>query len=132
MKIQEQLVAIAPSIEFSVSWSPDHDGRWNEKEWGDQGEVECFNVDVSARAIVRGKMLEGNGYLGGCWEVPGDFDPDIHGYLPQMLQGAIDELLKALERHGGDGVIAMQAFNALSFLKKEMEERYDKQMKGKK
>jgi hypothetical protein len=132
MSIQEQLVKLAPNIEFSVSWSPDFSERWNEKDWGKKGERECFNADVSAKAIVRGKLIEGNGYLGGCWEIPGDFDPDIGGYLPQKLEEAAEELLGALADQGGDASIAAQLLEALGFLKKEMQERYDKQMKGRK
>lgn len=91
-----------------------------------------FDADVYARAILRGKMVEGRASLGACWEVPGDFDSDIGGYLPQMLEEAACDLLGAVAKQGGDAVVSAQLLEALSFLKKEMKDRWEKQQKGKK
>jgi hypothetical protein len=131
MKIQEQLVKLAPSIEFSVAWSEDNDlGSLWDSEWGERGDKEPYTADVFARAIVQGKMLEGTASLGGCWETPGDFDEDINGYLPQMLEEATCDLLSAMADHGGDGAISMQVLEVLTFLKKEMKDRWEKEQKA--
>lgn len=95
--LRTKLAKLAPNISFSVEYTLDPHFQWDGDgpDPRDDG-FEPFDVDVFARAIVAGETLEGRNSLGGCYEKPGEWEPDIGGYLPQMLDEAIDEL--ALDR----------------------------------
>lgn len=123
---QLKLRELAPSVSFEVEWSPDEDARW-EKEWGEQGNFEAYNTDVRAKAIVKGEIIEGWECMGGTWEIPDKKDPEIGGYLPQMLLGAAEDLMKQ--------VIPMELEKELTacvlFLKALLRERWEAQQREK-
>lgn len=92
-KIFETLEKIAPGIAFDVEWEEDQFFDWDGA--GPDPREEGFvphDVDVYARAIQRGDLKEGRESLGGAYDKPDELDPDIHGYLPQMLDGALEQL----------------------------------------
>jgi len=123
--IFKKLHQIAPAIVFNVAHTLDPHFRWD----GDgpdprEDGYEAYDVDVTARAVVDGKMREGRNSLGGTYDRPGKYDPDIGGYLPQMLEEAVDEL-----RNSGrlPAPLAKQAESARKYLKDVMRVRYDEQ-----
>lgn len=89
----ERLGQVAPSISFSVDWEPDHSFRWDGDgpDPAEEGFV-AYDVTFTAATIARGKLVEGHTYLGGSYSKPGEHDPDVHGYLDQKLDEALDEL----------------------------------------
>lgn len=94
-----------------------------------------YNVTVSASVIVNGALITGNAYLGSCWEDPCAFDQDVHGYLPQMIDEALDDLSGALARTvtANGSLCEMNAhFNigdAQRFMEAHMKSEYEKQRK---
>ena len=91
--IFQTLEKIAPGIAFEVEWEEDQFFDWDGD--GPDPREEGYiphDVDVYARAVQRGNLKEGRESLGGAYDKPDELDPDIHGYLPQMLDGAIEEL----------------------------------------
>lgn len=125
---QEKLKELAPNVVFSLSWSPDHDGRWD-KTWGDQNDFECLNADFSAKAIVGGVEVEGNAYLGECWEKYGERDPEVGGYLPQKLQEAANELFKLVPEDAE--ALRKELFAVDRYLKEIMQQRWEDQQMSK-
>jgi len=123
---QAKLKDLAPGVAFSVEWSPDPHSLWD-PQWGDQEEFEAFDVDVFARTIEAGEIIERFSSLGECWEIPDKKDPEIGGYLPQMLQEAAKELLDVAGSHE----ISEQLGAVVQFLKQLMQERWETQQVGK-
>lgn len=120
------LKSVAPSIAFSVSWEIDPYFRWDGDGPDPREEgYEPHNVDVYARAVVGGEVIEGRASLGGVYEKPGEFDPDIHGYLPQMLKETVDEISKEFR-----GRLLSEAKAAKKYLKDAMRARYEAQRRG--
>lgn len=126
---------IAPNIAFSVEHTEDPNYRWDGDgpDPAEDGYV-AYDVDVFARAIEGGEIVEGQDSLGGVYEIPGEFDPDIGGYLPQMLAGAIDELKSEVR-----GPLREQALAADKFMDEvshaisaeQQEERYKQRFRKK-
>ena len=119
-----QLRKAAPSIIFNSLYIPDDNYVW-EGDGPDPREegYETFNVDVGAKAIVNGVMIEGHDYLGGVYGKHGEFDPEIDGYLGQMVDSALDNLKrKILESGDLPAALAKQ----ITFAKIESRERYDR------
>lgn len=126
----KKLAKVAPSIHFSVVWEPDHNFRWD-GDGPDPTErgYQAYDVAVYARAVVGGEHLEGVNYLGGSYSKPGKHDPNVHGYLNQMLDEALDELGRKV-RVGNE--ISLEIVKAQALLKREREKAYARQMKGRK
>src|ERR1700721_1573741 len=57
-----------------------------------------YDVDVTARTIRNGEMIEGTASLGGSYYQDEEPIGEIHGYLPQKVDEAIEELDKELAR----------------------------------
>lgn len=95
----EELRQSHPDVHISVVWSPDPNYVWDGDgpDPLDDGYVP-HDVAVTATTIVEGEMIEGNAYLGGCYEKLGEPDPEIHGYFEQMLKEALVELGREIER----------------------------------
>ncbi len=58
----------------------------------------CYTFDVTASTILNGEMIEGSASLGSCWyraDDDSDTAREIGGYLPQMIDEALEELDKA-------------------------------------
>jgi hypothetical protein len=117
---------VAPSISFAVSWTEDPHYHWDGDgpDPGYDGFV-AYDVDVYARAILGGKMVEGRQSLGGVYERPEhypDYDPDIHGYLVQMLEEALEDLQKGMR-----GAQHQQVRKAREYLKRVLKHNYEAQ-----
>lgn len=128
----ERLAAVAPQIAIETIWQYDHDEPW-EGDWTkgeDQADWQCWQSEVRASAICAGQLIEGSAHLGGTWEKYGDCpsrtNPDISGYLPQMIDEALDELKLQCPKAGNT---SRQITKAISLLKTEMRERYEAQRK---
>jgi hypothetical protein len=126
-----ELARLAPSIALSVTWEHDEDARWDfDNPKLDPDDFQAWQSTVTA--IVIGKLVEGNAYLGGTWEKYGDdpakSNPDISGYLYQMVGEALDNL------HANVPVgspIAGEIETAGAFVKRTLRVRYDESMAAK-
>jgi len=99
------LAAVAPSISIETIWEHDDsltdirtdcEGMKNE----DPADWQAWQSEVRASCIVKGKEVSGSDYLGGTWEKavdhPAKSNPEISGYLPQMIHEALNELGKQI------------------------------------
>ncbi len=93
------LAKVAPSISIETIWSHDEDadGSFFADNGQDADDFTAWQSEVKASAIIAGKLVSGSAYLGGTWEKFGDHpaksNPEISGYLPQMIEEALGELL---------------------------------------
>jgi hypothetical protein len=125
--ILAELKRLAPSVAFSATDAPDDDGVWDGDgpdpiEYG----LTPREVTVTAMAIVGGEAFRGNAYLTGCYLGHGERLGDIHGYLPQMLDEAADDLLAKLDSQP-DSPVPNELGAVQSFLTQEMRDRYEAQ-----
>lgn len=125
------LKTIAPGIAITVSRTRDDSYTWDgDGEDPVERGIYPFDVDVTAKAIINGEIVEGSASLGGSYFEPEEPIGDVHGYLPQMLEEAIEDLATDLEKAGKvDTLISAQ--NAVNFLKRLMRERYEAQQAAK-
>lgn len=139
------LATLAPSIAFRVEWTPDDDCRFDEHgmtapggcfHGEDPADWAAWQSEVTATAIVGGETLTGSAYLGGTWERYGDnpaeSNPEISGYLLQMLDEAATELAlalpqEALEHYYSTRELVDQIENARDYLARAMRSSYDEQ-----
>jgi len=125
--IFRELKRIAPNISFAVDWEADPGFKWDGDgpDPRDEGYVP-YDVKVSATTIIHGEEYDGKEYLGGVYDKPDEKDLDVHGYLPQMLLEAVDEMM-------GDLPDTMaQALEAKNYLEKVLRHRYIQQNRPKK
>lgn len=118
--IFRELKRIAPNIAFSVDWTEDPNFKWDGDgpDPRDQGYL-FYDVEVNAKTIIHGEEYEGKKYLGGVDGKPDEQDPDVHGYLPQMLQGAVADMIADLP----DSMA--QAHEVMKYLDDVLYARYD-------
>lgn len=119
-----QLTALAPSIAFNVSRTLDANYRWDgDGEDPTENGFNAYDIDVTARAIVRGQIVKGSAHLGGSYFREDEPTGDIHGYLLQMLDEAMAELLPALGvRNAND--LAAQCAAVRNYLRETMRAEY--------
>lgn len=121
-QIFSRLKELAPLVAFTVTHAPDHYFSWDGDgpDPRDEG-YDPHDVTVSAATIHAGTVATGENYLGGHYIKPGEPDPEISGYLPQMLDEAADELTAALPAaHPARPQLAA----VVAFLSQEMRDRY--------
>lgn len=99
------LNAIAPAICIETIWEHDEDARWDiEDNTLDPDDFTAWQSEVRASVILDGKLVSESAYMSGTWEKYGDdprkSNPEISGYLPQMIQEALRELLKRTTNPG--------------------------------
>lgn len=129
-KIKKALAKVAPDIVFSVAYERDHHFQWDGDGPDPSNEgFDAYDVDVYARTTVGGESVEGRASLGGTYAKPGEFDPDINGYLPQMLEEAVQELMKSDMKLPRSTMT--QANAALVWLKHYMRKSYERQQRKK-
>jgi len=93
-RIIAQLARLAPHVHIATEWQEDHYFAWD----GDGPDPTTYgyyphDVTVTAMKIDRGKLLEAESCLGGSYSEPGGpHCPDCHGYFPQMVEEALEEL----------------------------------------
>ncbi len=126
-----KLATLAPSIAFSTLWEHDTDAKWNIDDPSlDRDDFQAWQTDTSARAIVGGKVLEGNGYLCGTWiefgETPAKVNPEISGYLLQKLDEAAQDLARQCADYDTDNAgLQVQLADVRTFLKDTMRAEYE-------
>jgi hypothetical protein len=123
-RIFQKLRKLAPSIAFDVEHTHDPNFVWD-GDGPDPSEENYlpYDVDVYARTIENGEILEGQRSMGGVYEIPEKIDLGIGGYLPQMLKEAIDELGTQVK----EGQVLEQVTAARQYLKEFMRIRYESQ-----
>jgi len=122
-RIKKSLNRVAPNIAFALEYTEDPNFVWDGDgpDPSEEGFV-AYNIKACAMTVGKGEFMEGCNYLGGCYEKPGHFDPDIGGYLPQVLEAAVSELatVKGLPEN-----LRKQTEAASKWLKNEMRRLYD-------
>ena len=89
-----ELATLAPLVHISTTWEEDPYFIWD----GDAPDPSAdgylaHNVTVTAMRIEWGALREAESHLGGSYsQYRGPHCPDIHGYFPQMVEEALDEL----------------------------------------
>jgi len=92
MTTLERIREERPDIAITISWEHDPHYVWDGDFPLDE-DCEPYDVTVTANKIVNGKLIQGNAYLVGCYSKDGGKDdPEIGGYLPQMIKEAIEEV----------------------------------------
>lgn len=131
-EIIHELNKLAPDITFETEWEPDlccQDIRQDCQGFDDEDpdNWQAWQSEVRATCIQDGKKVSVSTYLGGTWEKAGDdpqeSNPDISGYLPQLLEEAATELGGQLYSSRLRG----QCDAAATFLKTELQSRYNEQ-----
>lgn len=125
--IFRELRRISPDIAFAINWQEDPHFEWDGDgpDPRDEGFVP-YDADVTAKTIIHGEEYEGKDSLGGVYDLPGEKDLDVHGYLPGMLHSALKELL-------GDLPDTMsQATEAMNYLEMVMQHRHANQISKRK
>ena len=125
-----ELARLAPSVAFEAARTLDPLYQWDGDgpDPADDG-FEPYDVDVTATAVVAGRKVAGTSSLGGSYHRPGEPLDDAHGYLPQMLLEAAEELLGLVEDLDPSQAAAVRVHldAALAFIKREMSARYEAQ-----
>lgn len=127
-KLQNELAQIAPHISIETIWSFDENLRDIRKDCDgfkneDPDDWQAWQSEIRASIIVNGEIIESSAYLGGTWEKagehPGQSNPEISGYEPQMTEEALEGLR--------DTVGLNRVSAALDFVASELRRRYDEQ-----
>lgn len=84
-----------PTVAISVHREHDRDAVWD-GEGPDPVEIgyEPYVVVVRAIAIMNGEIIEGSAYLGSSYYKADEPLGMVHGYLPQLIEEALEELHK--------------------------------------
>jgi len=100
-KLQLELATVAPSISIRTIWEHDTD-CWDIRKECDgmddenPNDWQAWQSEIRATAISGGEEISGSDYLGGTWEKAGDdpaeSNPDVSGYEPDMIEGALEDL----------------------------------------
>jgi hypothetical protein len=98
LRVSRPDVAITIERELDPYFSWDGDGP----DPRDEG-YSPYTVTVMAIAIRNGELLTGDDSLGGCYYRPNEPIDDVHGYLPQMVEEAVDELNAQIDLANGGG-----------------------------
>lgn len=83
-----------PDIAITVSWefdpSFDWDGDMEDPALDPDNPLFPHDVTVTASIIRKGVLIQDSVYLGGCYAFyNGPYDEEVNGYLPQMIDDAI-------------------------------------------
>lgn len=95
----EALKKTRPDVVITVTREEDPYGVWDGDEPLPDGYYACYDHTVTATCIMDGQLIEGTAVMGGSWYDVLDMDADnqsclreISGYLPQMIDEALEEL----------------------------------------
>lgn len=94
MTTLEQTRHFRPDVAITVSWRYDMsfswDGDGNDPQFDQDDPLYPHEVTVTASIIRRGVLIQDSVYLGGCYApLDGPYDEEIDGYLPQLIDDAI-------------------------------------------
>jgi hypothetical protein len=97
MTTLEKTRHLRPDIAITVSWefdpSFDWDGDMEDPALDPDNPLFPHDVTVTASIIRRGLLIQDSVYLGGCYAPPGGpYDEEVDGYLPQLIDDAIQFL----------------------------------------
>ena len=127
--LAEGLAKAAPSICFLVSRGIDEGYTWDGDGPDPRNDgFDPYDVDVTARFIVRDKIVQGSASLGGCYFRSDEPTGEIHGYLVQMIEEALENLSRALSRNFFAGRAFEEVEAAHAFIREELRRRYAEQM----
>lgn len=89
---------------------------------------DAYDVTVTAGAIVSGKLIEGEAFMGGSYYRPDEPTAELGGYLNQMLIEAVDRLAEQAAEHASDtpGHL-VQLADARGWLKQQSRDEYEAQ-----
>lgn len=90
----ESLRLARPDIAISITWEQDPHFSWDgDGPYPENDGYLPHTVEVRATQIRNGEMKTASAYLGGCYSKDGgEDDPEISGYLDQMIDEAFSEL----------------------------------------
>lgn len=120
----DTLAKIAPAITFNVAREYDPHFRWD-GDGPDPVEEGYLPHDVTVYATAGNR--EGIASMVGHYQKPGEVD-DLGGYLPQMLEEAVNALAMEIQGDSFYKTAERDIAVAVRYLKREMAERYAKQM----
>jgi len=122
-----QLKRSSPSLAFSVSRERDENFCWDGDgpDPIDEGFEPC-DVTVTASSIVKGSLREGTNFLGGSYFKLDEPCDDVHGYLPQMLDAALDDLTHSLPIDAPAGLF-QEILAAHELITSELRKRWEAQ-----
>lgn len=94
MTTLEQTRRFRPDVAITVSWKYDRhfswDGDMENPELDPDNPLLPHLVRVAAAVIRRGVLIQDDVYLGGCYApLDGPYDEEVDGYLPQLVDDAI-------------------------------------------
>ncbi len=97
----ELLRALRPDVVITVTREIDSRFSWDGDgpDPRDEG-FSPYDVTVTASAIRNGVLYEGTDTLGGSYYQPDEPLNEVHGYLPQMVDEAMENLDDELVRAG--------------------------------
>jgi len=135
------LASIAPALNIRTEWEHDSDSRFSELqapgccfENEDPEDWQAWQSQIIATAICGGSLVTGHAYLGGTWEKwgedPAKSNPDISGYLPEMIGEALEDLQGRVAAIQSTPVLTnlqSQITAAMEYIRAEMGRRYDEQ-----
>lgn len=81
---------VAPDIAFSMYWDENPNPialvmTQREFEQMRKDGFREYSVDVSAITVIKDQVVEAKSYMSGFFYKPGELDPDLNGYLPEVL-----------------------------------------------
>lgn len=117
------LVAVSADREVDEFFTWDGDGPDPKR----RGYQPC-NVTVRVRIITQGELFEGTNHLGGSYYRAGEAMGDVHGYLPQMVDEAVADLVKS---HHMDNNSLMQLNAVHQHLEAHMRSEWEAQQAAK-
>lgn len=102
----EILKVSRPDVAVTVIRTENPHCLWDGDEPIDQNVFTCYDHEVRATTICNGELVSASDYLGGSWYDVDDMNADnqaciaeISGYLPQMIDDALDALDALLREH---------------------------------
>ncbi len=113
--LKDALRKAAPSIAFSIIWEHDQDAGPIHKEYdgftaAEADDWQAWQSEVCAETVIDGETKTGSDYLSGTFEkaddVPEESNPFISGYLPDMIDRALDELAAQIGTAHADEITA--------------------------
>lgn len=126
-QVLAKLKKIAPHIAIKTVWSRDPHFRWDGDgpDPAEDGYL-AYDVDVYARAIADGQVVEGRDSIGGSYSKPGQFDPEVNGYFLGLLGRALHDLWEQLKDK--DEELDLEINAAKDLIERAARIHYDEQM----
>jgi hypothetical protein len=118
-QIFQNLKTLAPNIAFTVYRELDPLFEWD-GEGPAPANLDAYDIFVKATTIENGEIITGETNIGGCYMREDEEIGDVHGYLPQKLDEAADDLKTQLTD-------TTQIDQVIAFLNQEMNDRWQQE-----